>query len=167
MDIHLKDLVFLTLSAFTLVSAAGVAFSRKIVYSGFSLLGTFAGAVGLFVLLSSDFVAMTQLLIYVGGILVLILFAIMLTSKMGDVKFNNQSVNYKVAVPMVGSLAIFLISLLTKGTWQQKEPEVYQSMVVPIGNALLKEFLLPFEIVSIVLLGALVGAMVIVKREVK
>jgi NADH-quinone oxidoreductase subunit J len=163
----LKDLVFLALSAFTLVSAAGVAFSRKIVYSGFSLLGTFAGAAGLFVLLSSDFISITQLLIYVGGVTVLVLFAIMLTSKIGDVKLTNQSVNYKVAVPIIGGLAIFLISLLGGGTWVQKEPETYQSMVAPIGNALLKEYLLPFEIISIVLLGALVGAVVIVKREVK
>jgi NADH-quinone oxidoreductase subunit J len=163
----LKDLVFLGLAGFTLISATGVAFSRKIVYSGFSLLGTFAGAAGLFVLLSSDFIAITQLLIYVGGVTVLVLFAIMLTSGIGDVKITNQSINYKVAVPIVGGLAIFLISLLSGGTWQQKEPEVYQSMVAPIGNALLKEYLLPFEIISIVLLGALVGAVVIVRREVK
>ena len=164
---NLKDAAFLILSAFTLISAAGVSFSRKIVYSGFALLGTFAGAAGLFVLLSSDFVAITQVLIYVGGITVLILFAIMLTTQIGDVKLTNQSINYKVAIPVVGGLAIFLISLLSGGEWVQQETEVYQSMVAPIGNALLKEFLLPFEIISIVLLGALVGAVVMVRREVK
>lgn len=163
---NLKDIAFLVLAAFTLISAMGVSFSRKIVYSGFSLLGTFAGAAGLFILLSSDFVAVTQVLIYVGGILILILFAIMMTSKMGDTQLTNQSINYKVGVPIVGGLAIFLISLLMDGTWVQKE-ETYQSMVAPIGNALLKQYLLPFEMVSIVLLGALVGAVVIVKREVK
>ena len=162
----LKDIVFLLLAAFTLASAAGVAFSRKIIYSGFSLLGTFAGAAGLFVLLSSDFIAITQVLIYVGGVLILVLFAIMMTNKIGDVKLTNQVVNYKVAVPIVGGLSFFLISLLMDGTWRQKD-EVYQSMVVPIGNALLKDYLLPFEIISIVLLGALVGAVVMVRREVK
>ncbi len=164
---NLKDAAFLILASFTLISAAGVAFSRKIVYSGFALLGTFGGAAGLFVLLSSDFVAVTQVLIYVGGITVLILFAIMLTTQIGDVKLTNASINYKVAVPVVGGLAIFLISLLSGGEWVQKEPEVYQSMVEPIGNALLKEYLLPFEVISIVLLGALVGAVVMVRREVK
>lgn len=167
---NLKDIAFLVLAAFTLLSAAGVTFSRKIVYSGFSLLGTFMGAAGLFVLLSSDFVAVTQVLIYVGGILILILFAIMLTARMGDVKFNNESVNYKVAVPIVAGLGFFLISVLVGGTWQQapfSEGETYQSMIAPIGNALLKDYLLPFEIISIVLLGALIGAMVIVKGEAK
>lgn len=162
----LQDLAFLGISAFTLASAAGVAFSRKILYSAFSLLGTFAGAAALFVLLSSDFIAVTQVLIYVGGILVLIVFAVMLTNKVGDVKFGNQTVNYKVAVPFAAAIAILLISILTSGTWVQTEAP-YASMVVPIGNALLQEYLLPFEVVSIVLLGALVGAMVIVRREVK
>ena len=161
-----KDLVFLGLAAFTLLSAAGVSFSRKIIYSGFSLLGTLAGTAGLFVMLSSDFVAVTQILIYVGGVVILVLFAIMLTSRIGDVKLTNQSLNYKVAVPIVGGLALFLISLLGSGDWLQKE-EAYQSMTAPIGNALLKEYLLPFEVISIVLLGALVGAVVIVRREVK
>ena len=164
---NFKDLAFLILSGLTLISALIVTFSRRILYSGFALLGTFAGAAGLFVLLSSDFVAITQVLIYVGGVTVLVLFAIMLTSRIGDVKLTNQSINYKMAVPVIGALSIFFISLLTKGSWLQKDNETFQSMVAPIGNALLKEYLLPFEIVSVVLLGALVGAIVLIRREVK
>ncbi|HSA60104.1 MAG TPA: NADH-quinone oxidoreductase subunit J [bacterium] len=166
----LKDAAFLLIAGFTIVSAAGVAFSRKVLYSAFSLLGTLAGAAGFFILLSSDFIAVTQVLIYVGGILILIIFAVMLTNKIGDVKLTNQVVNYKVAVPISVALAIFLISTLTSGVWVEKDApgaSPYTSMVAPIGNALLKEYLLPFEVVSIVLLGALVGAMVIVRREVK
>lgn len=163
----LKDVAFLILAAFTLISAAGVTFSRKIIYSGFSLLGTFGGAAGLFVLLSSDFVAVTQVLIYVGGVLILILFAVMLTQRIGDVNLTNISVNYKIGIPVVGTIAVFLISLLTGVSWVMKEPETYQSLVQPIGNALLKEYLLPFEVISFVLLGALIGAIVMVRREVK
>lgn len=150
-----------------MISAAGVAFSRRILYSAFSLLGTFAGAAGLFVLLSSDFVAITQILIYVGGVLVMVIFAVMLTTKIGDVNISNQAVNYKVGIPIVGGVAIFLISLLTSGTWKVQKTEVYGSVIRTIGNALLKEYLLPFEVISLVLLGALVGAVVIVRREVK
>ncbi|MBI2081953.1 MAG: NADH-quinone oxidoreductase subunit J [Deltaproteobacteria bacterium] len=164
---EIKDLVFLGIAGFTLVSAAIVSFSRSIVYSGFALLGSFAGAVGLFVLLSSDFVAATQLLIYVGGILVLILFAIMLTSKIGDVKLTNLSVNRKIGIPIITLFTLFLLSTLAKGTWLVVEKEEYRSMVKPIGDALLSKYLLPFEVVSIVLLGALVGAIVLIKREVK
>ncbi len=164
---NLKDVAFTLIALFTIASAAGVAFSQRILYSAFALLGTFAGAAGLFILLSSDFVAVTQVLIYVGGILVLIIFAVMLTNNVGDVNLTNMSVNYKVGVPIVGGIAVFLISLLTAGTWKQQDNEAYTSMVTTIGNALLKDYLLPFEIISLVLLGALVGAVVIVKREVK
>lgn len=158
-----------------MISAVGVAFSRRILYSAFSLLGTFAGAAGLFVLLSSDFVAITQILIYVGGVLVLVIFAVMLTSRIGDVNISNQAVNYKAGIPIVGGVAIFLISLLTSGSWKVQTPkqgafhetEVYGSVIRTIGNALLKDYLLPFEVISLVLLGALVGAVVIVRREVK
>lgn len=162
-----KSLIFLGIASLTLLSAGVVTFSRNIVYSGFALLGTFAGAAGLFVLLSSDFVAVTQVLIYVGGVQVLILFAIMLTSRIGDVALTNLSLNRKVALPVMGLFLIFLFSLLAKGTWVVLEKEEYRSMVEPIGDALLTKYLLPFEIVSIALLGALVGAVVIVKREVK
>jgi len=162
----LQDLAFLGIAGFTIASAAGVAFSRKVLYSAFSLLGTFAGAAGLFIMLSSDFIAVTQVLIYVGGILILIVFAVMLTNKIGDVKLTNQSINYKVAVPLTAAIAIALISILTSGIWLGERPQ-FGSMIAPIGNALLTDYLLPFEIISIVLLGALVGALVIVRREVK
>ena len=164
---ELKSIAFMLIAGFTVLSAGVVSFSRNIVYSGFALLGTFAGAVGLFILLSSDFVAMTQLLIYVGGILVLILFAIMLTSKIGGKELTNVSINYKIAVPLMLVFFVFLVSLFGKGTWVVQDEETYQSMVKPIGNALLTQYLLPFELVSIVLLGALVGAVVLIKKEVK
>ncbi len=166
-DFMLKDVAFVILTVVTLGSAACVTFSKKIVYSGFALLGTFGGAAGFFILLSSDFVAATQILIYVGGILILILFAIMLTRRIGDVNLTNLSVNHKVALPMIVVLAALLISLVTRTEWLTRRPEVYASLIKPIGNALLKEYLLPFEIISVVLLGALLGAIVIVRREVK
>src|SRR2546430_13484712 len=73
--------VFYLIALITVVSAGMVAFSRNIIYSAFSLLGTFGGVAGLYVFLGADFVAAVQLLIYVGGILILILFAVMLTHR--------------------------------------------------------------------------------------
>src|SRR5262249_21749117 len=77
-DFSFYPLVFYLLAAITVGSAVGVAFSNNIVYSAFALMGTLLGAAGLFVLLAADFVAVIQVLIYVGGILVLMLFAVML-----------------------------------------------------------------------------------------
>src|SRR5512147_3205304 len=84
-------IVFYLLAAVTVVSAMCVAFSNNIVYSAFSLMGTLLGAAGLFVLLAADFVAVIQVLIYVGGILVLMLFAVMLTHRVADVRVSNCS----------------------------------------------------------------------------
>lgn len=165
--IELKDVAFILLSLFTVGSACGVAFSKKITYSGFSLLGSLFGVAGLYVLLSNDFIAATQLLIYVGGVLILILFAIMLTSKIGDVSVTNRSVNWKIGLPVMLGIAGFLISSFGNDVWKVQDKQVFQTSVSSIGNALLKEFILPFEVVSIVLLCALIGAIVIVKREVK
>src|ERR1035437_11201814 len=87
----LAQVIFYALAALTVGSAALVAFSRNIVYSTFALLGAFMGAVGIYILLAADFVAMVQLLVYVGGILVLTIFAVMLTAGIGGVKASNRA----------------------------------------------------------------------------
>src|SRR6202050_1853492 len=76
----LQQFIFYGLALLTVGSAMLVAFSRNIVYSTFALLGAFMGVVGIYILLAADFVAMVQLLVYVGGILVLTIFAVMLTA---------------------------------------------------------------------------------------
>ena len=84
--------IFYLIAALTVGSAMIVAFSRNIVYSTFALLGALMGAVGIYVLLAADFVAMVQLLVYVGGILVVTLFAVMLTQGIADVTISNRAV---------------------------------------------------------------------------
>ena len=87
-----------------------VAFSRNIVYSTFSLLGAFMGVVGIYILLAADFVAMVQLLVYVGGILVLTLFAVMLTQGIADVTVSNRAVGVVpslITVILAGGVMMF------------------------------------------------------------
>jgi len=81
---EISTAVFYLVAIITVGSAAMVAFSRNIIYSAFSLLGAFGGVAGIYVFLGADFVAAVQLLIYVGGILVLVLFAVMLTHRLTD-----------------------------------------------------------------------------------
>ena len=88
----LAQVIFYALAALTVGSAMLVAFSRNIVYSTFALLGAFMGVVGIYILLAADFVAMVQLLVYVGGILVLTIFAVMLTAGIADVTVSNRAV---------------------------------------------------------------------------
>lgn len=162
------ELIVFTIVAFFMVACTCVvSFSKNLIYSAFALLGTLFGVAVMFGLLSSDFVAVTQLLIYVGGILILILFGIMLTSDISDANVTNKSVHWKMAVPLIFFLFIGLVAVLPGANWFLADQPTSQSMVAPIGNALLKDYLLPFEVVSVLLLGALIGAVVLVRREVK
>jgi NADH-quinone oxidoreductase subunit J len=86
---EIGKIIFYAVALLTIGSAVVVAFSRNIIYSAFALLGTFAGVAGLYVFLGADFVAAVQLLIYVGGILIVILFAVMLTHRISDVEITT------------------------------------------------------------------------------
>jgi NADH-quinone oxidoreductase subunit J len=87
------DIVFYAFAAITVLSAFVVVFSRNIMYAAFSLLFTFFGVAGLYVLLQADFLAVTQILIYVGGILVLLLFGVMLTNKVVSVDIKTGTIH--------------------------------------------------------------------------
>jgi NAD(P)H-quinone oxidoreductase subunit 6 len=149
------------------VSAGMVAFSRNIIYSAFSLLGTFMGVAGLYVFLGADFVAAVQVLIYVGGILVLILFAVMLTHRITDVQITNRAAGRIPALIVVGILIYLLIDTITQTPWAKAKEVVYAATTAKIGDLFLYTYLLPFELASLVLLAALIGAVVLSRKEIK
>ncbi len=161
------NIVFYVFAAIIVASASLVAFSRNLVYSAFALLFTFFGVAGIYVMLSADFLAAVQLLIYVGGILVLIIFAVMLTQRISEVEISNQSLRpAQGALILIGIMAV-LLGVIFKTQWSLEGQLEYQATTAPIGDLLLKKYLLPFEIVSVLLLAALMGAAVIVRKEVR
>lgn len=166
-DLSLGTIVFYLLAALTIVSAAGVAFLRHIVYSALALLGSFLGVVGLYAALGADFVAVVQLLVYVGGILVITIFAIMLTHRIADVKVSNRSVARFPALLITGGVFALLARAIARTTWHLAEAGEAKPTTYGIGNAFLGEYVLPFEIASLVLLAALIGAIVLSRKEVK
>jgi NAD(P)H-quinone oxidoreductase subunit 6 len=157
---------FYLLAAVTVVSAAGVALARNILYSAFALLGTLAGVAGLYLYMGADFVGIVQLVIYVGGILVLILFAVLLTNRIGEVRISNKSAGIIVGAPPAIAVMALCARLGLHTRWPVTEA-VPAPTTARIGEAFLRELLLPFEFVSLVLLMALVGAMVIARRAAK
>lgn len=164
----IEPLVFTGLAAMTVVACALIAFSKNLVYSAFSLLGAFAGVAGLMILLGADFLGIIQILVYVGGILVLYLFAVLMTAGISDVKLSNPVASVKIAVPALLLLLILLGKLIYGTKWfvaEQQGPMV--PTTAAIGEALLTNYLLPFELISILLLAALVGAVAAARREVK
>ena len=126
--------VFYLICLITVVSAGMVAFSRNIIYSAFSLLGTFMGVAGIYVFLGADFVAAVQVLIYVGGILVLILFAVMLTHRITDVEITNRAAGTVPALMVIGVFIYLLIQTIRETPWVKAKEVVYAATTAKIGD---------------------------------
>lgn len=155
------------LTAMLIASAMGVVLLPNIVYAAFLLGATFISMSGLYLLLNADFVAAAQVLIYVGAVNILILFAIMLVNKRQD----YQEVKYSVLRSVVtGVVCLGLFALLgvtvTSTNWAIT-PAIAKlpSTMVVIGLHFFSDYLLPFELASILLLVSLIGAIVLARRE--
>jgi NAD(P)H-quinone oxidoreductase subunit 6 len=162
----LADGIFYAVAALTVAGAAAVALSRNILYSALGLLASLLGAAGLYVFLSADFVAVAQVFIYIGGVLVLILFAVMLTNRIGEVNISNSSMGWVGG----GILCAVMLGLLLVVAFQV--PWVLRTTggaptTAPIGHALLQQWLLPFELASLILLATLIGAIIIARKEIR
>jgi NADH-quinone oxidoreductase subunit J len=142
-------------------SALFVAFTPNVVHAAFALALTFGSMAGLFVLLGADFLAATQLLIYVGAILVLMLFGIMYTHNIA--RISGQEVMMQVGPGLlVALLTLFTLVATVLGTdWPTQAVEAPESKIEPIGVLIMTDYLLPLEVAGILLLVALVGAAVI------
>jgi NAD(P)H-quinone oxidoreductase subunit 6 len=159
--------VFYLLAGIAVVGAAGVALSSNIIYSALALMISFLGVAGLYVLLYAEFVAGVQVLIYVGGVLVLTLFAVMLTQGIRDVEVSNRSVGRPLGLVIVaGTFAVMLQAYLAASWHAADAAATMPSSTYGIGDALLGPYVLPFEVASIVLLTVLVGAVVLSRKEV-
>jgi NADH-quinone oxidoreductase subunit J len=168
-DFHmpLGAVIFYFIAAVTIGSALIVAFSRNVTYSAFSLLGAFMGMVGLYAMLAADFVAIVQLLVYVGGILVLMIFAVMLTHRIDDVAVSNRSVGRFPAAVIVGAVVVVMGACVMTAGWVQKSDLQVAPTTAGIGDAFLGPYILPFELASVVLLVALIGAVVLSRKEIR
>jgi len=162
---NLSEILFYAIMALTIFSAAIVAFSNKIIYSAFALLLTFMGFAGLYIFLSADFLAVTQILIYVGGILILILFGVLMTQRI--YRMDALTTHNSFWISLTGGLATALILavLIYKSPWASAVVKEFEPTTQAIGSAILNEFLLPFEAASLLLLGALIGAVYIARAE--
>lgn len=162
------EIFFYLSGALTLVSALWVVFSPNILYAGFSLLATFAGVAGLYLSLEAAFLAVVQLLVYVGGITVLILFAVMLSRELAQGRLFQEEFRetrggwfaFLTASLTGGILLAFFLWVIQKTPWKLVEWEVVDS-ARGLGLLFLKDYLLAFEFSSITLLGALIGAAVL------
>jgi NADH-quinone oxidoreductase subunit J len=162
----LYDIIFYFFALVTLASGMYVVTTKNIVYSAFSLMFTLFGVAGLYVLLGADFLAIVQFIVYVGGILILILFGVMLTNKITDVQIRTGVIHFLPAVIGVGVFAGYLIYIILSTVWKSAPSEIIPSTTVyDLGKLLMTDYVLIFELLGILLLVCLIGAATIARRE--
>ncbi len=162
---NVYDFIFYLFAAITVLSAFFVVTNRNVVYSAFFLLFTFFGVAGIYVLLGADFVAIVQLIVYVGGILILLLFGVMLTNKITNVEIKTGTINIYPAVIGVGLLSGSLLAAMINSNWKTISTEAPLPTTLALGTMLIQEYALIFELLGIILLIALIGAASIARRE--
>jgi len=146
------------------LSGALVVSSRNVVHAALFLVATLGAVAALFLLLGAEFVGWTQILIYVGAIVVLLLFGIMLTrAPMGRMALDNQ--NRGVAVLVAAGTFAVLTWLIWRSFGHNRIPLRQVVRTNEIGTSLFTRFVLPFEAISVLLLAALVGAIVLARKD--
>ena len=156
-------IAFWALAALTISSAAMIIVVRNLLHAVLFLILSFVGVAGLYITMSADFVAVAQVLIYAGAISVLMIFAVMLTPQSS----RDNAGNFLQAPAFVLSgLMIAAVSLVAVETdWREADRAPFDSTATAIGDALVSPYVLPFEIASVVLVAAMIGAIVLVKED--
>jgi NADH:ubiquinone oxidoreductase subunit 6 (subunit J) len=157
--------IFYFLAAFTVWAGAVVVLGRNIVRAAVALIFTFCGMAALYVLLDAEFLAAVQVLIYVGGITILLLFAIMLTSRISSATARVMNDQVVLSAIAAGGLLVGLIYASTRGIAALSGPPRLPETAPFLGKALLTTYALPFEVVSILLLAGMVGAIILARKE--
>lgn len=162
----MADFIFWIIWVLIIASASLVAFGNNLIHSVFALMGTFLGVAGIYIFLNADFLAVTQIVVYVGGILVLLVFGIMLTNKISTAQISQSSVQKGLGVFVIlGLLAIVLTAVLPHDWVGSIAPKAFEETAEGIGKLLFTDYLILFEIASVLLLGALIGAATLARKE--
>ena len=165
METLAPKIIFWVFAVLMLSSALVVVHGRNLVRSAFALLAAFFSAAVFYVLLGADFLAGAQVLIYVGGILTLLVFGVMLTSRVYDLDLKTET--FQVVPGALVSMAVFatLAAVILTTPWHRAALLEDGPTTAKIGRALVTDYVLPFEVASVLLLIALLGAAMLVRRR--
>jgi len=164
----IEQICFAILGLIVISGALGVVLLNNIVYSAFLLGGVFMGVAGLYLLLNASFVAAAQVLVYVGAVNVLILFAIMLVNKKEILKpIKALQIRKILSAGVCMGLLVLLFRVNLTTDWATPGPAaIGEQSTERIGEHLFTDYLLPFELASVLLLMAMIGAIVLARRDV-
>jgi len=160
-----ESVLFYVLGGTMLVSAIGVCLSRSVIRMAAWLFGALGAVALLYFLLGAYFVGAIQLIVYVGGVLILLIFGVMLTSQSPWVRYDVRRVELVAAGGVCAVLFVALTGVLLNATWSARATAVKGATVLQFGKALLTEFLVPFEVASVVLLVVMIAAAYLVRQE--
>ena len=158
-----RDIAFLVFGLMSVGASLFAVTTRNVVHAALGLAAALVGAAGLFILFGAEFVGLAQILIYVGAVVILFLFGIMLTATPGKPVVDNDQRGMAAAVAF-GVFAVLAIGIVSAYGTKKVDFTVAFS-TEGIGKSLLTTWVLPFEAVSILLLAALVGAIVLARRD--
>jgi len=160
-----QNIAFGIIAAMMIVSAINVVRSRNVVHAALSLVALMAGAAAQYLLLAAEFVAVTQVLVYIGAVMILFLFGVMLTrARVGretDLNNKNWAIGIPVALLMLGAMVFVLID----GFGTDRLQPTSQVATAELSDSIFKPFLLPFWALSFVLLAAVIGAIVLARKD--
>jgi NADH:ubiquinone oxidoreductase subunit 6 (subunit J) len=164
---NVSQVVFIILGLVALAGAAGVVLSRNLFHAALLLVLSFVGVAGLYILLEAELLAMIQLLVYVGAISILIIFAVMLSRNMMSPDFKARSRDWGLGVIVALGLFAVLAIILVRVQWPVADSTLPKDLIVQLGQALVSpaQFALPFEVASVLLLVALVGSVIIAREK--
>lgn len=161
--------IFYVFAAVTILSALGILLVRNVLYGAFLLVLSFLGVAALYVLAGASFIGVTQLLIYAGGILVLMIFGLMLTNKIDGKAVLSETHNRFIGVAISAVIFILLFKTILSINFSLLGHSVSaleeQNVIRQIGVRLMSEYLVPFEVVAVLLLIALIGAVALSERR--
>jgi NADH-quinone oxidoreductase subunit J len=165
-DLWVGENIAFGLIALLMVGAAiRVVTTRNIVHAALYLVLVLAGVAAQYILLAAEFVAITQVLVYIGAVVVLFLFGIMLTrapmGKMDDTDNEQRLIGLAIAVVLLGVMGYVLVKAFGKKQFQ----DIAVQTTTQVSNSIFQQYLMPFEVVSVVLLAALLGAIVLARRD--
>ncbi len=162
----MSEFIFIGLAALVIITAVLVVTTKNLVHSAVALMGTLFGIAALYIFLYADFMAAVQVVVYVGGILVLIIFGVMLTQKIDLPVHVQTSMPTRAFAAFVTSMLFILLSVLVYRTpWHTGSAPEPESTVAVMGHSLMTKYLLHFEVAGLLLLMALLGAAYLSRRE--
>jgi len=161
-----ENWVFLVIALPMVVAAFRAVTSRNVVHSVLFLVVALAASAGLFLLIGAEFVAWTVVLVYIGAVIVLFLFGIMITrAPLGMETQLSHSTQTKVGAAIVAGALFALISVAAFQGFGDAEMMTSPTRAAEVGQSIFERFVIPFEVVSVVLLAALIGGIVLARRD--